>query len=256
LPYKNLVIDFYIVAKLRGLWLDKNGNRVKNLRGHQEITNSIWQKILNKDYKIVGTIFGSNKEIKLAHKSYIYPTILKYIKIESRYFTLAFLPNIWGDLELTTIFPIRERNIKSKLKNFYKPLLELKEDDFAFDKVVFNEIKELQEDCRPLHTEPLTLSQAEELPRQAVVQKGLSTFYNSFSENSLADSNLKGFLKDKDYYNKTINRLLNNSKIPQDRFKKIMLVVLKKIKIIDPAIGSGAFPMGMLHEIIQTRIIT
>ncbi|CAA6798697.1 MAG: Putative type IIS restriction /modification enzyme, N-terminal half [uncultured Sulfurovum sp.] len=31
------------------------------------------------------------------------------------------------------------------------------------------------------------------------------------------------------------------------------LAYLKKIKIIDPAIGSGAFPMGMLHEIIEKR---
>lgn len=29
---------------------------------------------------------------------------------------------------------------------------------------------------------------------------------------------------------------------------------IKKIKILDPAIGSGAFPMGMLHEIVEKRI--
>jgi len=32
------------------------------------------------------------------------------------------------------------------------------------------------------------------------------------------------------------------------------LEYLKKITILDPAIGSGAFPMGMLHEIVQKRI--
>ena len=32
------------------------------------------------------------------------------------------------------------------------------------------------------------------------------------------------------------------------------LEYLKKIKVLDPAIGSGAFPMGMLHEIVQKRI--
>lgn len=44
-----------------------------------------------------------------------------------------------------------------------------------------NGLKESQEDCRPLHTEPLTSFKAEELPQQAVVQKGLSAFYNSFN---------------------------------------------------------------------------
>jgi type II restriction/modification system DNA methylase subunit YeeA len=29
--------------------------------------------------------------------------------------------------------------------------------------------------------------------------------------------------------------------------------LLKDIKICDPAVGSGAFPIGMLHEIIKLR---
>lgn len=32
------------------------------------------------------------------------------------------------------------------------------------------------------------------------------------------------------------------------------LEYLKNIKVLDPAIGSGAFPMGMLHEIIEKRV--
>ncbi len=32
------------------------------------------------------------------------------------------------------------------------------------------------------------------------------------------------------------------------------LEYIKKIKILDPAIGSGAFPMGMLHEILEKRM--
>ena len=32
------------------------------------------------------------------------------------------------------------------------------------------------------------------------------------------------------------------------------LQALKIIKVLDPAIGSGAFPMGMLHEIVQARV--
>ncbi|MDD5406234.1 MAG: Eco57I restriction-modification methylase domain-containing protein, partial [Sulfurovaceae bacterium] len=32
------------------------------------------------------------------------------------------------------------------------------------------------------------------------------------------------------------------------------LQAIKTVKVLDPAIGSGAFPMGMLHEIVQTRL--
>lgn len=255
-PYKSLVIDFYIVAKLRGFLLNSNAERTKGKRGHLEITTDIWKKILTNDYEVVSVSFGSNKEIKLK-KTYKYPTILKYIKIEDRYFILAFLPNVWGDLELTTIFPTRYKEIKRKLKIFDKSLQEINEENFAFKGEAYQKIKELQEDCRSLHAEPLSLFQVEELPRQAVAQvikQGLSAFYNSFTTNSLTDESLKALLEDKNYYNKFINRLLSNSTIPQDRLKKIMIAVLKKIKVLDPAIGSGAFPMGVLHEIIGARV--
>jgi len=253
LPYKNLVIDFWIVAKLKGFRLDVKGQRKKTDRGHPTVTRTIWKKILEHNYETIDINFGSNKEIKLS-KIYHYPTITKYVKIDKSYFTLAFLPNIWGDLELTTIFPVRQRAIKNKLKKFDKSLNELNEKSFAFNSEVFSKIKELREDCRSLHPEPLSTFKVEELPRQAVVQKGLSTFQNSFNVDSIADDSLKIFLKDKDYYNKTINKLLNNSIISQDELKKIMIFALRSIKTLDPAIGSGAFPMGVLHELLETRV--
>ncbi len=252
LPYKNLVVDFYIVAKLRGLWIDAQGKRTKNAKGHTEITHHIWHKILNKEYEVVAVNFGSNKEIKL-QKTYKYPTILKYIQIEERYYSLAFLPNIWGDLELTTIFPIRYKEIKRKLKKIYKPLYEISKSNFVFDGEVYEKVEELREDCRSLYTEPF--HQGTELPQQAVIQvkQGLSTFHNSFTLSSLADANLKALLKDKDYYQKTINKLLNASTLTQHKLKDIMLKKLKQIKVLDPAIGSGAFPMGVLHELVDLR---
>ena len=54
-------------------------------------------------------------------------------------------------------------------------------------------VEVLREDCRSLHTEPL--HQGAELPRQAVVQKGLSTFRNSFTFRILANCNLREILK-------------------------------------------------------------
>ncbi|MEA1983216.1 MAG: Eco57I restriction-modification methylase domain-containing protein, partial [Campylobacterota bacterium] len=242
-----------MLAKIRGLLLNSDGTRSKGSKGHPEVTSLVWSKILKNEYSVIAINFGTNKEIKLK-KSYKYPTILKYIKIDNSYFSLAFLPNIWGDLELTTIFPIRYKNIQSRLRKFDKPLSEISEYNFAFDSKTYEEIKELREDCRSLYAEPLSLFQVEELPRQAVVQKGLSTFHNSFKTNSLADKNLKTLLQDKNYYNKFINKLLSNSTTPQDELKKIMIIVLKKIKVLDPAIGSGAFPMGILHEIIAARV--
>jgi hypothetical protein len=81
-----------------------------------------------------------------------------------------------------------------------------------------------------------------------------------------------------------INYLIGNSDIPEDRIRKLINVkdleiantekqkneieinielkniaikvndLLKKVKVCDPAVGSGAFPMGLLKEISTTRI--
>ena len=255
-PYKNLVVDFYIVAKLRGYLLNSDGTRSKKKKARSEINHNIWSKILKKEYEVVSVSFGSNKEIKL-DKTYKYPTILKYIKIERNYFTLAFFPNINGDLELSTIFQVNKREIKRKLKNYYKALEEINENNFIFNNEVFIKVKELREDCRSLHAEPLSLFQVEELPRQAVaqvIQQGLSTFHNSFSKESITNEDLKKSLSRFNHYDKFINTLLSNSNTPQDHLRKLMIVVLNKIKVLDPAIGSGAFPMGILHEIVEARV--
>jgi len=255
-PYKNLVVDFFIVAKLRGYLLNSDGTRTKKKKIRREINHTIWSKILKKEYEVVSVIFGSNKEIKL-NKVYKYPTILQYIQIEERYFALAFFPNINGDLELSTIFQVNKKEIKRKLKNYYKALNEINENNFVFDNEVLESIKKLREDCRSLHAEPLSLFQVEELPRQAVapiIKQGLSTFHNFFNDKSVADENLKKSLKSFNHSDKYINTLLSNSNTPQEHLKKLMLIVLNKIKVLDPAIGSGAFPMGILHEIMEARI--
>jgi len=39
-----------------------------------------------------------------------------------------------------------------------------------------------------------------------------------------------------------------------DDEKQLLDTKLKEVKICDPAIGSGAFPMGMLNEIYRCRV--
>ena len=50
------------------------------------------------------------------------------------------------------------------------------------------------------------------------------------------------------------NLVLNND-IQTIKDKKKVLSALKNIKICDPAVGSGAFPMGMLNELFACRIL-
>ncbi|MCD6194365.1 MAG: Eco57I restriction-modification methylase domain-containing protein, partial [Candidatus Aminicenantes bacterium] len=55
----------------------------------------------------------------------------------------------------------------------------------------------------------------------------------------------EGKQKTSDYEHKLPESIRKNAKIIDDK--------LRDIKICDPAIGSGAFPVGMMHEIVKTR---
>jgi len=58
------------------------------------------------------------------------------------------------------------------------------------------------------------------------------------------------FLKDEDYWSR------GERKLPQSIFDNLDEIdkALETIKVADPAVGSGAFPLGMLSEIIKARI--
>ena len=58
------------------------------------------------------------------------------------------------------------------------------------------------------------------------------------------------FLKDEDYWSKEEQR-----KLPQSVFDKLDEIdkALETIRVADPAVGSGAFPLGMLSEIVKAR---
>ena len=46
----------------------------------------------------------------------------------------------------------------------------------------------------------------------------------------------------------------HDAKLFDDKEKKMLLKALKDVKICDPAIGSGAFPMGLLSELVACRL--
>ncbi len=250
-PYKNLVVHFRIIAKLRGFYKDSQSDTLVKAKtsGHSEISHAIWAKILKKEYTYHSHIIGSNKEIRLKNKVFIYPTIIKYVQIEEKYFALAFLPNIFGDLELNTIFQIRKSDLKRKT-NKQESILKSWEnkDDFAFNKTVSDDLKSLWRDCWSPHTVPHKGGE-----HNTAADKFSEISHKLFKVENITDKDLRKHLNLK-WYDLKVNKILNNSSIIQNDLIDIMLKKIKQIKVLDPAIGSGAFPMGMLHEIVQTRL--
>lgn len=249
-PYKNLVVNFRIVAKLRG-FLKEGNELVKSdiYRGHDEISSDLWQKILNKEYIYHSHVVGSNKQIRIDKQLFVYPTLIKYVQITDRFFALAFFPNLYGDLELTTIFPIRQRGIKSKIVQQYETIQKWEEKDFAFGKKVLEELKSSWRDCHSPHT---VLEHTNEQEHNTA-SRFSEISHKLFNADSLTAKSLKEHLSLK-WYDLKVNKILNDSTIPQKDLRNLMLENIKSIKVLDPAIGSGAFPMGMLHEIVQVRV--
>jgi hypothetical protein len=58
------------------------------------------------------------------------------------------------------------------------------------------------------------------------------------------------FMKDEDY-----NKRGGTRRLPESVFANLRVIdeALKSIKVADPAVGSGAFPLGMLSEIVKAR---
>ena len=96
-----------------------------------------------------------------------------------------------------------------------------------------------------------TSSRAGEVPRQAVgshLGKSLSTFHKLLKPSSLTKNHALCQLFSKKHW---VFDLINRSLIPQKQFKKQLTQAIDDLKIIDPACGSGAFPMGILQELVS-----
>jgi len=74
---------------------------------------------------------------------------------------------------------------------------------------------------------------------------------------NIKNRKLKDGIISKTIYDKEVSELLNKFKLARSIIikKELFDKLLKEIKIVDPAVGSGAFPVGMMNEIIKARSI-
>ncbi len=136
------------------------------------------------------------------------------------------------DESLQTYFAQKVQNTLQNPKDKFWQETQAEYKEFSCKEDILKEVKSLWEDCCSLHAQPDS-SKAGEVPRQAVGfcsdYKSLSTFHKLFRPNSLA----------------------NHHKLCQRLFKKLLIQAIDDLKILDPACGSGAFPMGILNTLVQ-----
>jgi len=92
------------------------------------------------------------------------------------------------------------------------------------------------------------------------IQEGDSTIDTTLRAklqiNKLEDKLKKGIIS-ATQFQKDVEMELNKIQLPKSIIKEYLLIdnLLQNIKVVDPAVGSGAFPVGMMNEIVKARSI-
>ena len=104
-------------------------------------------------------------------------------------------------------------------------------------------------------------------PREIVHYMCQESLINYLSSNStIARKDLENFIHLRDFsLDLLIREIIEFGKLKEDRNyglptsikenHKDLENLFKKIKVVDPAVGSGAFPVGMMNEIVKARSI-
>lgn len=95
------------------------------------------------------------------------------------------------------------------------------------------------------------LTEYQDVYNAIVPKQDITTFIYHGDSAREHDSTVKGKTADKSYHGKYDNFIIPASIA---KHAKKIDAALANVKVCDPAIGSGAFPVGMMHEIVRARL--
>jgi hypothetical protein len=227
--FTNIVVSPRIIAKLRGL--DTFG-RSESMHRHALVNQELWQAFLSDKVQIVDKLFGKIKKIKLK-KQYPWVTVCMVFKYEEKLFAAFFSPLLTKDLSLTTIYTIDEKRYDTLKKRHQQIDLQ----------TIFNiKKKSSRRDADLPHT-----------GTNPVAAQRFSTLQELLSDSSLLDEELRVKLGARDAVLQEVEQILAGSleKETEEYTKQKIVDALDSLKVLDPACGSGAFPMGILQKVVE-----
>lgn len=233
--FETLEISPRILKKLRGDF----GNNA-----HSEITSEIWKSFLTGNIKIQERFFGKPKIVNLKEpngkrkKEYHWPSLGFSFVHEGKLFGAFFTPFLDGRYQLNTLFRIDERRQKKYLKDHQNILAEV-------FKTTFQDWDTQKETSRRDADLPHT-------PPKGLAAQRFSALREVLSPLNVSDEELRvKFGGASALWNEVENIVSGTAEETEDKAKEKILEAIDELKILDPACGSGAFPMGILQKIVH-----
>lgn len=238
--YQEVLLSPHLFLKFRG---------VNKTTEHFEITPEFWEHFLSNQFEISGAFFGRSKEVYLydsvqrKKQKRHYPSIQMFFNCRDKDFVAFLTPLYSGKMILNTVFQINAQRKRAYEKKF-PTLLEKIESFFGIKK------KSSREDADSLHRAHPPKADS----RTQLSDKFSDSLRELFSSSHIVEDEL---LRVKfEGHNSAlwdeIEKIVTGTQdeTEQETTEKI-LKALDDLKILDPACGSGAFPMGILQKIVH-----
>ena len=243
LPFK---ISKYNLLKNTNLSYAKGKFEPKDY-SHPEVTANIWQLLHNSQFNITHQFFGKSKVIEMNNTKVTLPKLGLIMEIDKQKFALIFSVSFGGYLLLDTIHGTDLKKITKLTKDSPKNLQSF----ISHIQNTYLTKNTLQE------SEFIEIWQRDAATPIVTIDRQLRAF-SDFCQN------YKGIIPDKDIVVKLGHRDADNSGLSFEIIERLLMsapdklelttknnlvTYLSALRVLDPACGSGAFPMGILQKL-------
>lgn len=238
LKQNKIELSVYVMLKVRG-WTFRNDKIDRIKHRHKEINYDFWQSFLSQNFTVEEYFFAKPKDIYISNELVKIPKIGLIVDISGLKYVLILSFSTKGFWILDTCYQMFANKVE-KLKKEAKASLAEIQGFWSKKNIPQREYEVFEVDGYYHHThskrqlsEIFTVFQT--LYSQIITKK-TDDVKKYFS------SPVYDFLEDV---------YLNTKKSDLDKKKRDVKAYLKSLKILDPACGSGAFPMGVLQKLTE-----
>ena len=253
-------ISAYLIAKLRGTVFNFRTRKFDDCNAHDEINPEIWQALLDGNFEIQQSFIPNPNNSNVKDLSFVVPKIGYIININSQTFVLFFTVLFNDTLQLDTFYRIYDDKKIAKLcgKNSHKALNTLV--NYAQkEQLSESQILKLLE----VYVDKKNTSELLELLKiplmdpsfhilTSLADPGFSVLREIYQLILPNNNNIVKSIFGNDQVIEFITQILDNSYFNKlDQTNQNIITHLSTLRVLDPACGSGAFPMGILQKLTE-----
>jgi type I restriction-modification system DNA methylase subunit len=243
----NVKVPLRVVAKIRGWQYVHKDDVIKQTKHrHKEVGPEVWRALDSGGFELEEVLLGNFKKVRIGKKNYSLPTLSLILKIQDRRFAVFVMLKGSKNLELSTIFAVDEKKLSklriaseqnsrfSEFADFLKNYSKQKTSAGGGEKYSLA-------DATSPHTFP-DFSGWQHHDKFSALREYLYKILPN-------RPNFVKFGLESNPIFEYIDLLLYSNKHRFDADK--IIAYLDSLKTLDPACGSGAFPIGVLQKMVD-----